>query len=72
MSKAIFTRTHHVANGLSAVLDAAFALKARERHDIRIVLVGDGSRKHGLAERFAVLLESVFEGHQAEMEGARV
>lgn len=42
---AIFTGTHGNANGLDAVLKAAAVLKARQRDDIRIALVGQGREK---------------------------
>ncbi|HCA5044716.1 Glycosyltransferase [Acinetobacter baumannii] len=48
---AIFTGTHGLANGLNAVLDAAVELKARQRTDIKLVLVGDGMQKKALIER---------------------
>lgn len=48
---AIFTGTHGLANGLDAVLDAAAELRRRSRHDIKLVLVGQGMRKPALLER---------------------
>lgn len=48
---AVFSGTHGLANGLSAVLDAANVLKARNRDDIKIVLIGDGKLKPELVAR---------------------
>lgn len=48
---AVFTGTHGKANGLDAVLDAARVLQERGRHDIKLLLVGDGQLKPGLQER---------------------
>lgn len=48
---AIFTGTHGLANGLDAVVDAAIELQARQRDDIKLVLVGDGMQKIGLQQR---------------------
>lgn len=48
---AIFTGTHGNANGLDAVLNAAAVLKARNRDDIRIALVGQGRDKAALQDR---------------------
>jgi glycosyltransferase involved in cell wall biosynthesis len=48
---AVFTGTHGAANGLDAVLDAAVELKARNRHDIRIALIGEGREKPRLKQR---------------------
>lgn len=48
---AIFTGTHGLANGLDAVIDAAFELKKRQRNDIKLVLIGDGMQKKSLQER---------------------
>ena len=48
---AVFTGTHGQANGLSAVLDAAAVLKARERGGIKLVLVGNGKLKPELLAR---------------------
>jgi len=47
---AIFTGTHGLANGLDAVLNAAKVLKARERNDIKLVLIGDGKLKPQLKQ----------------------
>ena len=48
---AVFAGTHGIANGLDAALDAAAALKGRDRDDIKIVLIGDGQLKERLIER---------------------
>lgn len=48
-----FTGAHGVANGLDSVLDLAAQLKRRKRHDIKLVLIGDGNRKDALLERAA-------------------
>lgn len=48
---AIFTGTHGLANGLSAVIEAAVELQQRGRDDIKIVLVGDGMQKKSLIEQ---------------------
>lgn len=48
---AVFTGTHGQANGLSAALDAAGELKKRGRHDIKLVLVGQGKLKESLQAR---------------------
>lgn len=48
---AVYAGTHGIANGLDAVLDAAAALKARGREDIRILLIGDGKLKPELMLR---------------------
>jgi glycosyltransferase involved in cell wall biosynthesis len=48
---AIYTGTHGQANGLDAVLDAARELKARQRSDIKLVLMGDGRLKPALQAR---------------------
>ncbi|WP_035059548.1 glycosyltransferase family 4 protein [Andreprevotia chitinilytica] len=50
---AVFAGTHGQANGLGAVLDAAAVLKARGRHDIKLVLIGQGKLKSALKERAA-------------------
>lgn len=50
---AIFTGTHGLANGLSAVIDAAAELQKRGRDDIKLVLVGDGMQKKTLMEQAA-------------------
>ena len=47
----LYAGTHGLANGLDAVLDAAAELKARERHDIKILFVGDGKEKARLQAR---------------------
>ncbi|GKW54153.1 glycosyltransferase WbuB [Pseudoalteromonas sp. NCCP-2140] len=48
---AVFTGTHGQANGLDAALDAAVELKKRGRHDIKLVLVGQGKLKESLQAR---------------------
>lgn len=48
---AVFAGTHGVANGLDAILNAAIELKRRGRHDIKILLVGEGKLKPLLQER---------------------
>jgi glycosyltransferase involved in cell wall biosynthesis len=48
---AVFTGTHGMANGLDAVLNAAVILKQRQRHDIKIVLIGQGKLKPALQNR---------------------
>lgn len=48
---AIFTGTHGLANGLSAVIEAAAELQKRGRDDIKLVLVGDGMQKKTLVEQ---------------------
>jgi len=48
---AIFTGAHGIANGLEAVLDAAYQLKKRGRTDIKLVFVGDGKLKPTLKEK---------------------
>lgn len=48
---AVFAGTHGIANGLDAVLDAAVELKARQRNDIKLVLIGDGKLKPALQAR---------------------
>lgn len=48
---AVFAGTHGMANGLDAVLDAAAELKRRGRHDIKIVLIGQGKLKPSLEVR---------------------
>jgi len=49
---AVFTGTHGIANGLSAVLDAAAVLKARnQERGIKLVLIGDGREKADLIRR---------------------
>jgi glycosyltransferase involved in cell wall biosynthesis len=48
---AIFPGAHGIANGLDAVLDAAKVLLTRARHDVKILLVGDGMMKPHLVQR---------------------
>lgn len=48
---AIFAGTHGAANGLDAVLDAAAELKKRGRHDIKLLLIGQGKCKPKLQIR---------------------
>jgi glycosyltransferase involved in cell wall biosynthesis len=48
---AIYAGTHGVANGLDALLNAAFILKQRQRNDIKLVLLGQGKLKAHLVER---------------------
>lgn len=48
---AVFAGTHGQANGLDAVLDAAAVLKARNRRDIKIFLIGEGQLKESLVTR---------------------
>lgn len=48
---AIFTGTHGLANGLSALIDVAVELKNRGRTDIKLVLVGDGMQKKSLQQQ---------------------
>lgn len=48
---AVFTGTHGIANGLDAVIDVAQELKARERHDIKLVLIGQGKLKPDLIRK---------------------
>jgi glycosyltransferase involved in cell wall biosynthesis len=50
---AVFAGAHGVANGLDAVLDAALALRARGRTDIKLVLIGEGKLKARLQQRAA-------------------
>ena len=47
----IFMGAHGLANGLDAVLDAAAELKARNRNDIELLLIGDGRCKRALQQR---------------------
>lgn len=47
----LFSGTHGVANGLSAVLDVAAVLKDRKRSDIKFVLIGEGKLKLDLMKR---------------------
>lgn len=42
---AVFTGAHGIANGLSAVIEAAEVLKERGRDDIKLVFIGDGRLK---------------------------
>jgi glycosyltransferase involved in cell wall biosynthesis len=48
---AIYSGTHGLANGLDAVLDAATELQRRQRHDIKILLIGQGQCKPALQAR---------------------
>lgn len=48
---AIFAGTHGPANGLTAILETARELKARQRDDIIFLLVGSGKEKNALVER---------------------
>lgn len=48
---AVFAGTHGIANGLESVLDAAAELKRRRRHDIKILLIGQGKLKPSLQDR---------------------
>ncbi|MCM8594244.1 glycosyltransferase family 4 protein [Accumulibacter sp.] len=50
---AVFAGTHGMANGLDAVLDAAAELKQRKRHDIKLLLIGQGKLKPALKARAA-------------------
>lgn len=50
---AVYAGTHGIANGLNAVLDAAVELKARGRHDIKLLLIGEGRLKPELEARAA-------------------
>lgn len=50
---AVFAGTHGMANGLEAVLNAAAELKRRERHDIKLMLIGQGKLKEALRQRAA-------------------
>lgn len=47
----VFTGAHGIANGLSAVLDAALELKRRSRSDIAMLFIGDGMMKPELIAR---------------------
>jgi glycosyltransferase involved in cell wall biosynthesis len=47
---AVFAGTHGLANGLDAVLSAAYELKSRGREDIKFLLIGQGRLKPGLQE----------------------
>jgi glycosyltransferase involved in cell wall biosynthesis len=48
---AVFAGTHGLANGLDAVLNAAYELKKRGRKDIKLLLIGQGRLKASLQER---------------------
>jgi glycosyltransferase involved in cell wall biosynthesis len=48
---AIFTGAHGIANGLRAVLDAAFVLKKKNKQNIKIILIGEGKLKFELKAR---------------------
>lgn len=50
---ALFAGTHGTANGLDAVLDAAYVLKKRNERRIRFLLIGDGKQKLSLQSRAA-------------------
>lgn len=50
---AAFTGAHGQANGLDAVLDLAAELCRRGRHDIQLLLIGDGRCKPALEQRAA-------------------
>ena len=50
---AAFTGAHGQANGLDAVLDLAGELRSRGRHDIQLLLIGDGRCKPALEQRAA-------------------
>ncbi|MGE0765724.1 MAG: glycosyltransferase family 4 protein [Hyphomicrobiaceae bacterium] len=50
---AVFAGTHGIANGLDAVLDCAALLKARQRSDIKLILIGQGKLKPALQARAA-------------------
>jgi glycosyltransferase involved in cell wall biosynthesis len=52
---AVFTGTHGIANGLIAIIDAAYELQISGRSDIKIALVGDGMQKQALQEKAAKL-----------------
>ena len=47
---AVYAGAHGRANGLDALLDAAAALQARGRYDIRLLLVGEGGEKTRLQQ----------------------
>ena len=47
----VYSGTHGVANGLDAVLDAAYALKKRGKKNIKFILIGNGKLKLKLVER---------------------
>ena len=67
---AVFTGAHGVANGLDAVLDMAKVLRARNRDDIKLVLVGEGKMKRHLMERAAKegLNNCIFLGYMPKKE----
>ncbi len=69
---AVYSGTHGAANGLDAVLDAARELKSRNRSDIKIVLVGEGSAKADLQGRAEMqgLSNVVFHGAVSKLEVA--
>ncbi len=48
---AVFAGAHGMANGLDAVLDAAAELQRRGRHDIKMLLIGQGKLKAALQQR---------------------
>ena len=48
---AVFTGAHGIANGLDAVLNAAGVLLRKNRHDIKLVFIGEGKEKKRLIER---------------------
>ncbi|UFN50494.1 glycosyltransferase family 4 protein [Roseomonas sp. OT10] len=50
---AVYAGAHGLANGLEALLDAAAELQRRGRHDIRLLLVGEGSEKTRLVAEAA-------------------
>lgn len=45
---ALYAGTHGAANGLASTLEVARKLKQKNRHDIKILLVGDGKEKRDL------------------------
>lgn len=47
---AVYCGTHGQANGLDALLDVAEELQKRKRHDIKILLIGDGATKQNLIQ----------------------
>lgn len=51
----VYAGAHGPANGLEVVIDAAAELARRGRHDLRVVLLGDGSSKPLLEARAAEL-----------------
>ncbi len=46
-----FTGAHGIANGLGSLLDSAAVLIRRQRSDIKVVFIGDGSQKPTLVKR---------------------